>query len=536
MPGQPPIPTGHTRAARATRRADASAPDQRQGSGAPAGLLAICGSTLVGASELADRLEPYAGLDMLTIVIALLIATLATLICALAGDSLLEMAERRLGHRPGARRAAMLLALAGAVAVIAIVIGHLRHLPALDGWLGLAGGTLLLAAAAAHHHSQHATLPRVAIAVIPIRAPSPTRARQNSCPRGRSERPHAPWMAAGLTLALLAALLVLAITKLGLVQVTRALAHVNAGWAGLALALMATSFLARAESWFAVLGAALPHKRVGRPAVRRGLLIGMAGSTVAPGRLGEAARAWIIARRLGNPGQHLAIVLGTVVSQTLLNLFALGVLAAVTVTGAASADALLEAIIVALGLPAVILAVALTAPRLLRRSVRSRSRRLRRIAHWLIHQLIGLRKGLTVFRQPRAAMHAGGAQLSAWALQLGAWALQLGACYAVILALGLGHQATLTAAAAVLLAVNLTAVVPLTPSNVGVFQAACIAVLSPFGVAASQGLAYGLILQAVEITSALALGLPALLREGLSPTELSRQASGQATKATNDHA
>lgn len=134
-----------------------------------------------------------------------------------------------------------------------------------------------------------------------------------------------------------------------------------------------------------------------------------------------------------------------------------------------------------------------------------------------------------MFRQPRAAMHAGGAQLSAWALQLGA-------CYAVILALGLGHQATLTAAAAVLLAVNLTAVVPLTPSNVGVFQAACIAVLSPFGVAASQGLAYGLILQAVEITSALALGLPALLREGLSPTELSRQASGQATKATNDHA
>ncbi len=336
-------------------------------------------------------------------------------------------------------------------------------------------------------------------------------------------------MAAWLTLALLAALVVLAITNLDLAQVTRALAHVNAGWAGLAVGLMATSSLTRAESWFAVIRAALPHNRLGRPAVRRGLLIGMAGPTVAPGRLGEAARAWIIARRLGNPGQHLAIVLGTVVSQTLLNLFALGVLAAVTVTGAASADARLEAISVALGLPAVILALALTAPRSLRRSVRSRSRRLRRVAHWLIHQLIGLRKGLTVFRQPRAAMHAGGAQLSAWALQLGA-------CYVVILALGLGHQATLNAAAAVLLAVNLTAVVPLTPSNVGVFQATCIAVLSPFGVAASQGLAYGLILQAVETTSALALGLPALLRKGLSLTELRRQARGQPTNAADNHA
>jgi phosphatidylinositol alpha-mannosyltransferase len=105
----------------------------------------------------------------------------------------------------------------------------------------------------------------------------------------------------------------------------------------------------------------------------------------------------------------------------------------------------------------------------------------------------------------------------------------------VILAFGLERRATV-AAAAVLLAVNVTAVLPVTPSNVGLFQAACIAVLAPFGVSASTALAYGLILQAIEIVGALALGLPALLHEGLSLTELRRQSHGNLTQTAVRHA
>ena len=55
---------------------------------------------------------------------------------------------------------------------------------------------------------------------------------------------------------------------------------------------------------------------------------------------------------------------------------------------------------------------------------------------------------------------------------------------------------------------------PATPSNVGVFQAACLVVLAAYGVGAGPGLAYGIILQAVEVLTALALGVPALLRRG----------------------
>jgi phosphatidyl-myo-inositol alpha-mannosyltransferase len=98
-----------------------------------------------------------------------------------------------------------------------------------------------------------------------------------------------------------------------------------------------------------------------------------------------------------------------------------------------------------------------------------------------------------------------------------AWAVQLAACYALFEALGLDVDGQFAAAAAVLFAVNVTAVVPATPSNIGVFQLAVISVLSGgFGVAAADALAYGIILQAVEIGTAVALGVPALVREGMT--------------------
>jgi hypothetical protein len=61
----------------------------------------------------------------------------------------------------------------------------------------------------------------------------------------------------------------------------------------------------------------------------------MATSTVAPGRLGEAVRAWVVARRIGDPREVLATVAGTVLSQTLLNLLALSILAAITLSDTA---------------------------------------------------------------------------------------------------------------------------------------------------------------------------------------------------------
>ena len=129
-----------------------------------------------------------------------------------------------------------------------------------------------------------------------------------------------------------------------------------------------------------------------------------------------------------------------------------------------------------------------------------------------------MRAGLAVFRDPRLGS-------AATAAQLGAWAIQLAACWALLYALGLDGEAGIGAAAAVLFAVNVTAVVPATPSNIGVFQLAVISVLhTGFDIGTADALAYGVILQAVEIATAVALGLPALVREGLTWSDLRVQA------------
>jgi phosphatidylinositol alpha-mannosyltransferase len=125
-----------------------------------------------------------------------------------------------------------------------------------------------------------------------------------------------------------------------------------------------------------------------------------------------------------------------------------------------------------------------------------------------------VRAGLIVFRDPKLGATAVAAQLCAWALQ---WL----SCYTLMVALGLDHQVGLAAAAAVLFAVNITAVLPATPANLGVFQAACATVLhAGWHVPIVTGVAYGVILQAVEISTALLMGAPALLKEGMSWREV----------------
>jgi phosphatidylinositol alpha-mannosyltransferase len=130
--------------------------------------------------------------------------------------------------------------------------------------------------------------------------------------------------------------------------------------------------------------------------------------------------------------------------------------------------------------------------------------------------LVKVRSGLVVFRDPRRGPIAALAQFAAWGLQLLA-------CFALFTALGLDHEPAIGigAAAAVLFAVNVSAAIPATPSNIGVFQFATVSVLTTgFGVSAQDALAYGVILQAVEIATAVALGLPALVREGVTWSDM----------------
>jgi phosphatidylinositol alpha-mannosyltransferase len=309
------------------------------------------------------------------------------------------------------------------------------------------------------------------------------------------------------------ALTVLALRRLGIESIGRAIVAATPVWVLVAFALMCASMLLRAEAWNAILRAALPGTRVRRRDTARGTMIGVLMSATLPARLGEPSRALIVARRVGRVRDRFPIVLGTLVSQTLLNILALVVLGAVMFNTVGLFQGNEDALVLATIAPVVVLALVLSAPWLLRRGKPTRFQRVQQAAALVRGAMVEVRSGLQVFRKPK---------LGGWAavMQLTAWAIQWLACYVLLVALGLDQQAGLGAAAAVLFAVNVTAALPATPSNLGVFQAACVAVLSAYGVGKTNALAYGIILQAVEIATALAMGMPALVREGMTWRDL----------------
>ena len=312
-----------------------------------------------------------------------------------------------------------------------------------------------------------------------------------------------------------AVLALLALRKIGISHIASALINSSPAFVLLGLGIMCASMILRAFSWYAILRAALPRSRVRLSDAMQGTFIGVLMSSTLPARLGEPSRALVVARRTGRPRENLPVVLGTLVSQTLLNIVALAVLGAVMFSSVNLFNGHQNALLFAAIAPVTLLLLVLIAPVLLRTSAgRSRFARLHTAMAETRHALTRVRAGLAVFRRPRLGAIATGAQLSAWGLQ---WL----SCYVLLVALGLNHQAGIAAAAAVLFAVNITAALPATPANLGVFQAACAAVLATgWHVGYGTGVAYGVILQAVEVTTAILMGMPALLKEGMSWREV----------------
>jgi phosphatidylinositol alpha-mannosyltransferase len=305
----------------------------------------------------------------------------------------------------------------------------------------------------------------------------------------------------------------LALQRIGWESIGQSLIAATPWWIFVAFALMCTSMLLRAESWHAILRAALPGVRVRRRDTARGVMIGVLMSATLPARLGEPSRALIVARRIGRVRERLPTVIGTLVSQTILNLFALAILGSIMFMTVGLFEGRERSLLWVAIAPVVALLLVALAPFLLRKGKPSRFVRVQQLASAVRNAMVDVRRGLRVFRRPK---------LGAWAafMQLGAWAIQWVACYTLLVALGLDDRAGMGAAAAVLFAVNVTAAIPATPSNIGVFQAACVAVLSAYHVGHADAFAYGIILQAVEIATAFALGMPALVREGMSWKDL----------------
>jgi phosphatidyl-myo-inositol alpha-mannosyltransferase len=355
-------------------------------------------------------------------------------------------------------------------------------------------------------------LPRVPAARIPSPEPIPvdTSSRRRRIARRIGLGAGA---AAGLGLTFLAA------RRIGFDSVLESAVRSDFAWVAIATVLMCVSMFFRAGAWFQAARSAMPFAPLRRRDFTSATMIGVLMSATLPARVGEPARAMIIARRIGRFRETFPVLLGTLVSQTVLNIVALVLLGAVIVSTTDLFHRNSEHLFLVSLAPAMLLMAVIVAPTIVRRSG---SGRVARLAGMLRDALVRVRTGLAVFRDPRRAPLAGG-------MQLFAWAIQVAACYTLAVAMGLDGAIGIGGAAAVLFAVNVTAVVPATPSNIGIFQLAVISVLATgYGVAAADALAYGVILQAVEIATAVGLGVPALVREGMSWSDVRLRAMSAA--------
>lgn len=331
-------------------------------------------------------------------------------------------------------------------------------------------------------------------------------------------RPVARKVALGVVGLLGVGLSALAAHKIGVDHVAAAIVRSDLSWVLVAFALMAASLFVRAGSWQLIARSALPGSPLRRRDFASATMIGVLMSATLPARMGEPARALSLARHTGRARESLPVIIGTIVSQTMFNIIALVILAVIVISnfGGLFHNSTRQILIFSL-IPPVLLLAVVVAPTVLRGTSRGRGQ-LARISDAIHGVMLQVRRGLSVFRHPRNG-------IPAVILQLTAWGIQLLACWALMFALGLDHKAGFAASAAVLFAVNFTAVVPVTPSNIGVFQLAVIAVLNKgWGVSPADALAYGVILQAVEMATAAALGVPALVREGLTWSDVRAQA------------
>ncbi len=270
-------------------------------------------------------------------------------------------------------------------------------------------------------------------------------------------------------------------------------------WIALAVLVNLASVSMRAVAWHLVVNQALPPPGPRHRAVFSAFCVGLLANAVLPARAGELARVAVLRRSLAHGQGTTAVLLGTVFAHRLFDLFPVLLLVAYTLETAKIPGWAITSIELFVALGLVLLAAALLLAHRQHRPVLAEMHPLRRL-------LAMAQRGLSALKRPAAAA---GATL----FQTLGWALQLLAVYTVMRAFGFGSAPV---AALVLLLMNVATVFPFWPGNVGLLQAAIALPLVQYGVDYGTGFAFGLALQAVEMSVGVGLGTIFLAREGLS--------------------
>ena len=130
----------------------------------------------------------------------------------------------------------------------------------------------------------------------------------------------------------------------------------------------------------------------------------------------------------------------------------------------------------------------------------------------LRHHLPALVDSQRIMGKPWSALLVAG-------IQAASWLVQLGGAWAALQAFHLGGVG-LRGAALVLVLTNLIGLVPITPGNLGTFQAAAVAALAVAGVASGPAVAFALGLQGMQLAVGVVAGLVSLSLQDLTLADL----------------
>jgi uncharacterized protein (TIRG00374 family) len=273
---------------------------------------------------------------------------------------------------------------------------------------------------------------------------------------------------------------------------------VNWAWIAFAMGLNLVSVLARSLAWRLTIDQALDPPRPSFDRVFAGFSIGLLANAVLPGRIGELARVAVLRRHLPHGRGTSGALVGTVFAHRLFDLFPALLLVAYVLSTAKIPGWAVTSLVLVSAIGVLLFTAAVIGAR--RRPALESAKPIRRL-------LAMARQGLSVLRSPVPA-------LGAILLQCTGWLLQLLAVYVAMRAFDV--HAPLPAAGLVLLLMNVATIFPLWPGNIGLLQAAVALPLVQYGVAYSTGFAYAIVLQAVEMSVGVGVGLLFLAREGLS--------------------
>jgi uncharacterized protein (TIRG00374 family) len=274
-------------------------------------------------------------------------------------------------------------------------------------------------------------------------------------------------------------------------------------WVVVAIALNLLSVVARAAAWDQVIEQAVPSPQPPFRAVFSAFGVGLFANAVLPGRIGELARVAVLSRRIEEErrADTWATLLGTVFAHRVLDLFPVTLLIIYVAATAKIPHWAAASVIVFLIVAFALFAFAFASAR-------------HRHGSMLEEAEGGVRRLITMARYGLGVLHAPLAAVFAALLQCLGWLCQLFAVWASMRAFDI-HE-PLPAAGLVLLLMNVAMLFPLWPGNVGLVQAAVALPLVSYGVPYARGFAFGIGLQAIEMSVGVGIGFVFLAREGLS--------------------